>query len=141
MYVLNHMALIPYIILSVRHILCSVITFHYKTWHTIVNIRFHSIYKIKLNDLEASYRTSYIILYKKLPFRVINNHVIWTSFTHPHIYRRFNYSLTLSCSGNSKLVIFLQKRPQTTCQTTISICIFWMFYNKSFTITPIFIKP
>ena len=85
-----HTSHCQFTVISTNHIA----TFHHKTWRTIVNIRFHSIYQIKLHNLETSYSSPYIKLHQQLPFRVVDNHIIWTPFSRPHIQCRFNYSLT-----------------------------------------------
>lgn len=99
-------------------------TFHYKTWRTIVNIRFHRIYQIKLHNLKTSYSSSHIKLNQQLPFRVVDNHVVRTPFSRPHIQRWFDYGLTLTGSRTFVIIQFfictsmsLQHTPSITfCQ-------------------------
>lgn len=102
-YVSSIYTIIPYITLSVYNLFLShIVTFHYKTWRTIVNIRFHSIYQVKLHNLETSYGSSYIELNQQLPFRVVDYHIIRTTFPCPHIQRWFDYRLSFTCSSNCK---------------------------------------
>ena len=91
-----HTSHCQFMVISTNHIA----TFHHKTWRTIVNIRFHSIYQIKLHNLETSHSSPYIKLHQQLPFRVVDYHIIRTPFSRPHIQCRFDYGLSFTSSGN-----------------------------------------
>ena len=68
----------------------------------IVNVRFHRIDEIKLNNLEPPDSTPNIELDQQLTLRVVDNHVILSHLPGPHIQSRLNYRLALTCAGYSK---------------------------------------
>ena len=68
----------------------------------IINICLHSIDQVELYYLETSYSCTYVILNQKFTLRIIDNHVVRTFFTHPHINRRLNNSLTFTGTGDSE---------------------------------------
>ena len=119
---------------------CNIATFHYKTWRTIVNIRFCSVDQIELYNLEPTHRSANIKLNKQLPFRVVDYHIVRSPLPGPHINHRFNIRLSFTCPGNRKLEY--QELHQTICQSIFSlICIFRMGLNKTLIITIEHIKP
>ena len=78
---------------------CNIATFHYKTWRTIVNIRFCSVNQIELYNLEPTHRSTNIKLNKQLPFRVVDYHIVRSPLPGPHINHRFNIRLSFTCPG------------------------------------------
>lgn len=100
------MRTLPRVTRSVLYISYA-IAFHYGTWRTIVNVGFHGVNQIKLHDGEPPHRTAHIILNQKLALRIVNDHIIGTGFSSPHIDRRFDNSLTFTSTsycqpGNSQ---------------------------------------
>ena len=75
----------------------SATAFHHWTWRTIVNVRLHNIYEVKLNNLIPANRATNIKFDQKLTFRVVNNHVTGLIFASPHIKHRLNISLSFAC--------------------------------------------
>ena len=78
---------------------CNIANFHYKTWRTIVNIRFCSVNQIELYNLEPTHRSTNIKLNKQLPFRVVDYHIVRSPLPGPHINHRFNIRLSFTCPG------------------------------------------
>lgn len=82
-------SIIPFIALSVRYS-NTVAAFHYETWHTIINIRFHGVNQIKLHNLVPSAGCFHVVLDEQLALRVVNHHVVGSLLTSPHIDRGLN---------------------------------------------------
>ena len=68
----------------------------------VVNIRFHRVDQVELNDLVTTDRCANIVFNDKFALRIIDDDIILTLLTKPHIQRRLNDGLTFTCAGNSQ---------------------------------------
>ena len=84
----------------------NTVTFHYRTWRTIVNIRFHCVNQIKLNNLKTANSCSHIVFNKQLSLRIVYNHIIRSFFTSPHINCGLNNGLTLTGTRYCKRILY-----------------------------------
>ena len=64
-----------------------VTTFHRKTWRTIVDVSFHGVNEIELDNLVPSTGCFHVVLDEQLALRVVNHHVVGSLLPSPHIDR------------------------------------------------------